>query len=50
MFGFVKFNGRSKLGGEIFREQRRKKIITTVFFGAMGFAVFNLILYALTTI
>jgi hypothetical protein len=50
MFGFIKFNGRSNLGGEIFREQRRKRIIVTVIFGALGFAIFNLILYALTTI
>jgi len=50
MFGFVKFNGRSKLGGEIFREQRRKKVMITIIFGILGFAIFNLILYALTTI
>ncbi len=50
MFGFVKFNGRSKLGGEIYREQRRKRILITIVFGILGFAVFNLILYALTTI
>jgi len=50
MFGFVRFNGRSKLGGEIYREQRRKRIIITIIFGVLGFAIFNLILYALTTI
>jgi len=50
IFGFMKFNGRYKLGGEIYREQRRKRIIITIVFGVLGFAVFNLILYALTTI
>jgi len=50
MFGYIKFNGRSKLGGEIYREQKRKRIIITIVFGALGFAIFNLIIYALTTI
>jgi len=50
MFGFIKFNERSNLGGEIYREQRRKKIIITIVFGVLGFAIFNLILYTLTTI
>jgi hypothetical protein len=49
MFGFVKSNGKSHLGGEIFRQQKRKRTIVTLLLALLGFIIFNIILYLLTT-
>jgi len=48
MLGFVKTQYRTQLGGEIFREQKRKRIIITFFFGAVAFFILNALLYSLT--
>jgi len=50
MFGFIKFGRKSLLGGEIYREQRRRRIIIFIIFASAAFALLNLILYSLIRI
>jgi len=50
MFGFIKSSLRTQLGGEIFREQKRKRVFFTLLIGLIGFVLFNIILYALTSV
>ncbi|MGE5681044.1 MAG: hypothetical protein ACM34K_09220 [Bacillota bacterium] len=53
MLGFVNSNNKEEnrpLGGEIYRETRKKRIITMSVFGAIAFVIFNFILYYLTRI
>lgn len=51
MLGFVNSNEeRRQIGGEIYRETRRKRRITMSILGVIAFAVFNIILYYLTRI
>lgn len=50
MFGFIKTNIRPKtqLGGEIFRAQKRKRLIITTVFGIIAFLLLNALLYSMT--
>ncbi len=48
MLEFVKAGYRTQLGGEIFREQKRKKAIIATLIGAFAFIILNVLLYSLT--
>ena len=48
MLEFVKTSYRTKLGGEIFREQKRKKAIIATLLGVVAFIILNALLYSLT--
>ncbi|HEX9062872.1 MAG TPA: hypothetical protein VF941_22090 [Clostridia bacterium] len=51
MLGFVNSNAEKRqLGGEIFRETRRRRIITMSVIGVIAFVIFNAILYYLTRV
>lgn len=51
MLGFVNSKEEKRqLGGEIYRETRRNRLIITGIFGIIAFALFNLVLYYLTRI
>jgi hypothetical protein len=50
MFGFIKSGMRTHLGGEIFREQKRRRTIILLVVGLIGFVLFNIILYTLTSV
>jgi hypothetical protein len=49
IFGFVKLNGRNKLERDIRRDHKMKRILFNVIYGALGFILLNLVLYALTS-
>jgi hypothetical protein len=50
MFGFSKFGRKTSLGGDIYLEQRKRRIIITIVFAILALAIVNVILYSLTNI
>jgi len=50
VFGLDKFKRKTTLGGDIYRDQRRRKIIFTIIFALIAFTLVNVILYSLINI
>jgi hypothetical protein len=49
ILGFAKFNGRNKLERDIRRDQKMKKILFNIIYGAIAFILLNIVLYALSS-
>ncbi len=50
MFGFDKFIRKTSLGGEVYLEQRKRRMIITAVFVVIALAIVNIILYSLTKV
>jgi hypothetical protein len=49
ILGFVKLNGRNKLGRNIRRDHKIKKIVFNIVYGTIAFLLLNFILYTLSS-